>query len=383
MIYLDHAATTPLRPEARAAMEPFLDGVFGNPSSIHAAGQAARRALDAARDGIARVLSARGEEIIFTSGGTEANNLALTGVFLAARAPGFHLVTAATEHHSVLDTCRFLEGLGAAVTYLPVDGRGRVDPADVRRAIRPETCLVSIMAANNEIGTLAPLAEVAAITRAAGVPFHTDAVQFAGSLPLNLEAVGVDLLSLSAHKFGGPKGVGALYVRRGTRLERILHGGGQERERRAGTENVAGIAGMARALELAAAEISTEAPRLAALRDRLLAGLRALVSDVTLNGPDGERLPNNLNVAFRGIESEVMLLNLDLQGVAASAGSACTAGSLEPSHVLAALGHPPDRVNSSIRFSLGRGTTEAEIDETVAIVARIARRLRRTAEGER
>jgi cysteine desulfurase len=380
MIYLDHAATTPLRPEARAAMEPFLDGTFGNPSSIHAAGQAARRALDAARDTIARALGARGEEIVFTSGGTEADNLALSGVFLAERSRRPHLVTAATEHHAVLDTCRFLESLGAEVTYLPVDGRGRVDPADVRRALRPETCLVSIMAANNEIGTLAPIAEIAAITRAAGVPFHTDAVQSVGSLPIDVETLDVDLLSLSAHKFGGSKGVGALYVRRGTRLEPLLHGGGQERERRAGTENVAGIAGMARALELAAAEMAAEIPRLAALRDRLLAGLRATVGDLDLNGPEEDRLPNNLNVAFRGIESEVMLLNLDLEGVAASAGSACTAGSLDPSHVLTALGHPPDRVNSSIRFSLGRATTEAEIDETVAIVARIAQRIRRSAE---
>lgn len=381
MIYLDYAATAPLRPEARAAMEPFLDGVFGNPSSIHAAGQAARRALDDARDRIARVLNARGEEIVFTSGGTEANNLALTGVFLAARAERPHLVTAVTEHHAVLDTCRFLESRGADVTYLPVDGCGRVDPDAVQAAIRPETCLVSIMAANNEIGTLVPIREIADMTRTAGVPFHTDAVQIAGSLPVDVDALGGDLLSLSAHKFGGPKGVGVLYVRRGTRLERILHGGGQERGRRAGTENVAGIVGMARALELATAEMAAEALRLTTLRDRLLVGLRSAVGDVILNGPQLDRLPNNLNVAFRGIESEVMLLNLDLEGVAASAGSACTAGSLEPSHVLTALGLPPEVVNSSIRFSLGRGTTAAEIDETVEIVARIARRNRRSAEG--
>jgi cysteine desulfurase len=379
MIYLDHAATTPARREVREAMEPFLGAVFGNPSSIHTVGQQARAALDAARDAVGRSLGARGEEIVFTSGGTEANNLALTGVFLTARARRPHLVTAATEHHSVLHTCRFLEELGAEVTYLPVDGEGRVDPETVRRAIRPETGLISIMAANNEIGTLAPMPEIAAVAREARVPLHTDAVQLAGSLPTDVDALGVDLLSLSAHKFYGPKAIGALYVRRGMRLKPLLYGGSQERDRRAGTENVAGAVGMARALELASAEMATEAPRLAALRDRLLARLRAEVGDLKLNGPATGRLPNNLNVAFRGIEGEIMLLNLDLDGVAASAGSACTAGSLEPSHVVAALGWPPERVLSSIRFSLGRGTTEAEIDATVAIVAAIARRVRRRA----
>jgi cysteine desulfurase len=288
-----------------------------------------------------------------------------------------HLVTAATEHHSVLHPCRLLqEQFGAQVTYVPVDAEGRVDPETVRRAIRPETCLVSIMAANNEIGTLAPLTEIAAVTRAAGVPFHTDAVQIVGSCPVNVEALGVDLLTLSAHKFYGPKGVGALFLRRGIRLKPLLSGGGQERGRRAGTENVTGIVGMARALELAQAEMEVEAPRQAALRDRLWERLQASMEGVDLNGHPTQRLPNILNVAFRGIESEVMLLNLDLEGVAASAGSACTAGSLEPSHVVAALGWPPERVNSSVRFSLGRATTEAEIDATVEIVARICHRLR-------
>jgi cysteine desulfurase len=286
------------------------------------------------------------------------------------------VVTAATEHHSVLDTCRFLESVGTAVTYLPVDAFGRVDPDEVRRSLRPDTCLVSIMAANNEIGTLAPIAELAAVARAAGVLFHTDAVQWVGSLPVDVGALGADLLSLSAHKFGGPKGTGALYVRRGTRIKPLLYGGGQERERRAGTENVAGIAGMARALELAGAEMHTEAPRLAALRDRLWDRLRNSLEDVMLNGHPTERLPNNLNVTFHGIESEAMLVNLDLAGIAASAGSACTAGSLEPSHVIAALGGLTERARQSIRFSLGHTTTEATIDESAGIVTGIVRRLR-------
>jgi len=377
VIYLDYAATTPLRAEARAAMAPFLETVYGNPSSIHAVGQAARRALDEARDRVAGAIGARGEEILFTSGGTEADNLALTGVFLAAYPARDHLITAATEHHAVLDTCEFLRGLGAHVTLLPVDGDGRVDPAAVAAAITTRTCMVSIMAANNEIGTLAPLPEIARVTREAGVPLHTDAVQWAGALPLDVEALGVDMLTLSAHKFYGPKGAGALYLRRGTRLTPLLHGGGQERGRRAGTENVAGIAGMARALELAVAEIPTEAPRLTGLRDRLLAALRAALPDVILNGHPSDRLPNNLNVAFPGVDNELLVLNLDLEGVAASAGSACTAGSLEPSHVIAALGASPERLRGSIRLSLGRETTEAEIDAVVERLVPIVRRLRR------
>lgn len=377
MIYLDYAATTPLRAEARAAMAPFLETVYGNPSSIHAVGQAARRALDEARDRVAGAIGARGEEILFTSGGTEADNLALTGVFLAAYPARDHLITAATEHHAVLDTCEFLRGLGAEVTVLPVDGDGRVDPAAVAAAITPRTCLVSIMAANNEIGTLAPVAEISRVTREAGVPLHTDAVQSAGALPLDVEALGVEMLTLSAHKFYGPKAAGALYLRRGTRLTPLLHGGGQERGRRAGTENVAGIAGMARALELAVAEIPTEAPRLTGLRDLLLAALRSALPDVILNGHPSDRLPNNLNVAFPGVDNELLLLNLDLEGVAASAGSACTAGSLEPSHVIAALGASPERLRGSIRLSLGRETTEAEIDAVVERLVPIVRRLRR------
>jgi cysteine desulfurase len=377
MIYLDHAATTPLRPEAREAMEPFLGEVYGNPSSLHAAGQEARRALDDARDRVAAALGARAEEVVFTSGGTEADNLALIGRFLAERERRPHLVTVATEHHAVLDTCRFLEGLGAEVTLLPVDGDGLVDPDAVRRALTPRTAVVSVMYANNEIGTIAPLAEIGAIAREADVPLHTDAVQTVGALPLTMDALGVDLLSLSAHKFYGPKGVGALLVRRGTRLQPLQQGGGQERGRRAGTENLAGIVGMARALELAVAEREAEAPRQAALRDRLIEGIRAVVPEVVLNGHPTRRLPNNANVAFPGLEAEVLLLNLDLEGVAASAGSACTAGSLEPSYVLQAIGRARDLGRGSLRLTVGRGTTAEEIESVIDRLGGIVRRLRR------
>lgn len=376
MIYLDYAATTPLRAEARQAMDPYLAGELGNPSSLHAAGQEARRTLDDARDRVAAALGARAEEVIFTSGGTEANNLALVGSFLAQRSRRPHLITAATEHHSILDTCGFLETLGGEITVLPVDRHGFVDPAAVGLAITPRTGLVSIMHANNEVGTVAPLAEIAALTRAAGVPLHTDAVQSVGALPVRMDALGVDLLSLSAHKFYGPPGIGALVARRGVPLRPLLHGGGQERGRRAGTENWIGAIGMARALELAVAEQEPGAVRLAALRDRLIAGVRATVPEVALNGHPTRRLPNNVNLSFAGVEAEMLLLNLDLAGIAASAGSACTAGSLQPSHVLAALGGTPEQLRGSIRMSLGRHTTAAEIDRVVEELRELVPRLR-------
>lgn len=360
-------------------MAPFVgEGpLFGNPSSIHAAGQAARAALDRAREEVARALGAAPEEILFTSGGTEADNLALVGRFLAARPEKDHVVTAATEHHAVLDTCGFLRELGAEVTILPVDGCGVVDPDAVAAAITPRTALVTVMAANNEIGTLAPVAGIGRVAREAGVPFHTDAVQWVGALPLEVGSLPVDLLSLSAHKFGGPKGVGALYLRRGVACRPLLYGGGQERGRRAGTENVAGILGMAAALAVAVAEIPVEAPRLAGLRDRLIGGLAAALPGVTLNGHPTRRLPNNVNVAFAGVESEVLLLALDLEGIAASAGSACTAGSIEPSHVIAALGASQERRRGSIRLSLGRGTTAEEVEAALLRLVEIVERLRR------
>jgi cysteine desulfurase len=375
MIYLDHAATTPLRPEVWQAMEPFVTRVHGNPSSVHTAGQEARRALDGARDRVATALGAAAEEVVFTSGGTEADNLALVGLFLAQREQRPHLVTVATEHHAVLDTCRFLESLGATVTVLPVDGDGRVDPEEVRRALTPRTGAVSVMHANNEVGTVAPLAEISRITHEAGVPLHSDAVQSVGAFPVGLDALEVDLLSLSAHKFYGPKGVGALIVRRGTRLCPLLQGGGQERGRRPGTENVAGIVGLARALELALSDQDVEARRQAALRDRLIAGIREALPDVRLNGHSTCRLPNNANLAFPGLDAVALLLNLDLEGICASAGSACTAGSVEPSHVLRALGRTPAEAGGSIRFSVGRGTTTEEIDLVADRLTAIVRRM--------
>jgi cysteine desulfurase len=377
MIYLDHAATTPLHPEARRAMEPFLSDLFGNPSSLHAAGQEARRAVDEARDRMAAALGALAEEVVFTSGGTEANNLALTGTFLACREDRPHFITAATEHHAILDTCQFLKTLGADVTVLPVDGDGLVDPEEVRKALTPRTALISNMHANNEIGTVAPLAEIAAVAREAGVPFHSDAVQTVGALPVHREALGVDLLSLSAHKFYGPKGVGALLVRRGTRLRPLQHGGGQERGRRPGTENVAGIVGMARALEFALLDLEAEAARRSALRDRLIEGVRAALPEVILNGHRTRRLPNNAHFSFPGVEAEPLLLNLDLEGIYASSGSACTAGSLEPSHVMQALGRPPENGSGSLRLTLGRGTTAEQVDTVIDRLAEIVSRLRR------
>lgn len=376
MIYLDHAATTPCRPEVVEAMAPFLAERFGNPSSIHRAGQEARRALDRARDGVAAALGTRAEEIVFTGSGTEADNLALLGSFLAASRGGKkHLVTAATEHHAVLHTLDLLRDLGAEVTLLPVDEHGLVDPVELRNAIRLQTFLISVMWANNEIGTVAPMAEIAAVARECEVPLHTDAVQAVGSLLVNVNDPPVDLLTLSAHKFYGPKGAGALYVRRGTPLKPVLRGGSQERERRAGTENVAGIVGLATAFELAVAEMPRESPRQAALRDRLIRRVLAEAPGAVLNGHPVRRLPNNANFSFPGLEGEMLLLNLDLEGVAASSGSACTAGAIEPSHVLKALGVPYDRTVSAVRLTLGRHTTEAEIDSAAATLTRIVYRL--------
>lgn len=379
-IYLDYAATTPLRPEARAAMEPCLAGAFGNPSSQHAFGRAARDCLDAARDLVARCLNAHAGEITFTSGGTEADNLAITGAARSARSrgAGTHVIVSAVEHHAVLHAALALADDGFSISLAPVDRHGRVDPEDARRLLRPDTVLVSVMAANNEVGTLQPIAEIGALCREHGVPLHTDAVQAAGLIHLDVDRLPVDLLSLSAHKFYGPKGIGALYVRAGTELAPILRGGAQERERRAGTEAVAAACGMAAALELAVAERPVEAPRLADLRDRLAQGLRGAIDRTWLNGPESsERLPGIANIAFEGIDAEALLIALDLAGVAAAAGAACSSGALEPSHVLAAMGLPAERLNGSVRFSLGRGTTGAEIDAVLNLIPAIVRRLRR------
>ncbi len=376
MIYLDHAATTPCRPEAVEAMRPYFGDIFGNASSVHGFGQAARKALDAARDRMAALLGVRAEEIVFTSGGTEADNLVLLGVFFRQKGRKQHLIVAATEHHAVLHTAQWLQGHGAAVTVLPVDGEGRVDPDDLRRAIRAETFLVSLMAANNEIGTLAPIGEFGAICREAGVPFHTDAVQWAGALPLHLAELPVDFLVLTAHKFFGPKGVGMLVARRGRRFQSLLHGGGQERGHRPGTENVAGIVGLVRAFDLAVAEMPETRPRVERLRDRLIDTVLERVPNSFLNGPRRERLPNNAHFSFPGVESDMLVLNMDLEGIACSSGSACMAGAIEPSHVVQALGVPAERAASAVRISLGHRTTEAEVDAAAAALERVVRRLR-------
>jgi cysteine desulfurase len=368
-IYLDNAATTPVRPEVVEAMVSLL-GAGYNPSSLHAEGRAARAAVDQARETIARVLGATPREIVFTGGGSEADVLAIVGTARALAAGAGsrrrHVVTTAIEHHAVLHAVDVLEREGGRVTRLPVDEHGVLDPNAFAAALTPETALASVMLANNEIGTIQPVARLAAIAHERGVLFHTDAVQAAGWVPLDVDELGVDLLSLSAHKFHGPKGVGVLYVRRGTALEPLIVGGGQEHGLRAGTENVAGIAGFATALALADAERAEAAPRVAALRDRLEAGILATVPDARVNAAGAPRLPGHLSVAFAGAPSDALLIRLDLDGIAASAGSACAAGSLEPSHVVAALGVPEPYRTGVIRFSLSRTTTEAEVDDVLA-----------------
>lgn len=375
-IYLDYAATTPVDPQVVEAMRPYWGDVFGNPSSAHAFGREARAAVDTARDTVARCLGARSDEIFFTSGGTESINLAIRGVVEASEHPSPHLITSAIEHHAVLDTCRYLERRGAQLTVLPVDANGLVDPEAVRGAITPQTVLVSIMLANNEIGTLQPIAEIARICREAGVLIHTDAVQAVGSIPVDVRELGVDLLSLSAHKFYGPKGMGVLYARKGTRRQPLFRGGGQERGHRPGTENVPGIVGTATALDQAVGLLSTEAERIRALRDRLIAGIEFSVPGCRLNGHPLQRLPNNAHFSVEGVESEALLVSLDLHGIAASGGSACMSGALEPSHVLQAIGVPMEAARGSVRFSLGRGNTAEEIDRVITLFAETVERLR-------
>jgi cysteine desulfurase len=377
-IYLDHAATTPVDERVVQAMLPYFTAMPGNPSSIHQAGRAALEALDDARETVAAVLGASRKEIVFTGGGSEADNLAIKGVALAQRraGKGAHLITSAIEHHAVLHAVEYLESFGFESTVLPVDADGLVRPDDLRAAIRPDTVLASIMLANNEIGTIQPLAELGAICRERGVPLHTDAVQAAGSLPLNVDALNVDLLTLAAHKFYGPKGVGSLYVRRGTPLLPQINGGGQERRRRSGTENVAGIVGLATALRLAEERRPAYAADCTALRDRLIAGVLDRVPYSSLNGHPTRRLPNNANIAFEFVEGESVLLLLDQHGIAASSGSACSSGSLEASHVLMALGLPYERAIGSVRFTIGKATTAEDIDYLLDSLPALIERLR-------
>jgi cysteine desulfurase len=379
-VYLDHAATTPLRPEVREAMEPYLDVTFANPSSIYRPAQEARAAVDAARDTVAACLGARSDEVIFTSGGTESDNAAIKGAAFARQEIGRHIVTTAIEHHAVLHPVEELcSRFAFEAAIVPVEESGIVDTETVERAIRPDTVLVSVMWANNEIGTIQPIEEIAAITRARGIPLHVDAVQAAGSLEIDLARVPVDLLSLSAHKFYGPKGVGVLFLRRGTPWWPLLSGGGQERNRRAGTENVAGVVGLARALELAVSEQQRGAEQLGCLRDRLFAGLHEQVGDVVTNGDRERRLPNNVNVSVCGVHGESLLVALDLAGIMASSGSACTSGSLEPSHVVQAIGRSGELAQSSLRLTVGRENTPEQIEHFLEVMERVVSRLRRLA----
>jgi cysteine desulfurase len=376
-IYLDHAATTPADPEVVAAMLPWFSEQFGNPSTVYSLGLSASQAITDARESVAGILGAQPEEIVFTSGGTESDNWALVGAVATRKVAQPHLIVSSIEHHAVLSTAEHLEKRGnAALTVLPVGSAGLVDPEDARKAIRSETALISVMHVNNEVGTVQPIAEIARIARAAGVPFHTDAVQSAGKLPVNVDELGVDLLSLSAHKFYGPKGVGLLYIRKGTHLGRLLHGGGQERNRRAGTHNVPSIVGLAKALELAAARMDDEEQRERALRDRLWAGLEAVIPCIQLNGDLEHRVASNLNFRLEGIEGEAMILLLDDKGICVSSGSACTTGSLDPSHVLLAMGIPAEAAHGSLRLTLGRRTAGEYIDYFLEVFPPIVNRLR-------
>jgi len=373
-VYLDHNASTPVHPEVVEAMLPYFAERFGNPSSVHAFGREAREGLETAREQIAHFLRVGKEEIVFTSGGTESDNMAVKGVAMA-RGRG-HIITSRIEHHAVLRTCESLETLGFEVTYLPVDGHGMVDPDEVRRHLRPDTILVSVMHANSEVGTLEPVREIGRVARERGVPFHVDAVQTFGKVPIDLDGASIDLLSFSSHKIYGPKGVAGLFIRRGTKMVSVQHGGEHERRRRAGTENVAGIVGFGKAVEVRARDMADEAVRATALRNRLWEGITARVPEVRLNGHPTERLPGTCNMCFRTVESESIVLGLDLAGIGVSAGSACTSGNVEPSYVLVAMGVPVDWAMGSVRCSLGRSTTAEDIDYVIEVTAPLVEKLR-------
>jgi len=375
---MDHSATTPLRPEVLEAMLPYLSERYGNPSSVHSRGRQAKQGLEEARARVAALIGARPEEIVFTSGGTEANNLALLGAVRAYSRRGRHIITSAIEHHAVLDTAGYLRENGFEVTFLPVTADGLVRVEDVAAAVTEQTVLISIMHANNEIGTIQPIAEIGRLARQRGILFHTDAVQSAGKIPIVVDELGVDLLALSAHKFGGPKGTGALYVRKGVRLEPLLHGGDQERRRRPGTENLPGIVGMGAAAELVQRELPAEAARLGALRDRLIEGLLGNVPEAMLTGHRQRRLPNHASFCLRGATSAALLAELDRAEVAASGGSACTALAPDPSHVLAALGLEPEWAQGALRLSLGWGNTEDDVAYVLEILPSIVERVRRS-----
>ena len=375
-IYMDYAATAPVLPEVLDAMLPFFTGKYGNPSAVYGEGRETRKAVERARRQAAEALGAESSEVCFTSGGSESDNLAIQGTAFALREKGRHIITSRIEHPAVLNTCRWLEKQGFSVTYLGTDAFGTVDPEAVAEAIRPETILVSIMTANNEIGTVEPTAETGSLCREKGIVFHTDAVQAVGMLPVRADALHADLISLSAHKFHGPKGIGALYIRKGTRLDALVHGGSQERRMRAGTANVPGIVGLGKAIEIAEAEREGNAERIGGLRDLLAGKVLAGVPGARLNGHPVKRLPNNCSFSFPGIDGEALLLRLDLAGIAVSGGSACTAGNTEPSHVLQAIGLDGEMLKGSIRMTLGRETTREETEKAAQVLCGIAADLR-------
>jgi cysteine desulfurase len=373
-VYLDHNASTPVHPDVVAAMLPYFSETFGNPSSVHAFGREAREGVDTARERIAGFLEVKPDEIVFTSGGTESDNFGIKGL-ATARGRG-HIITSRIEHHAVLRTCEMLETQGFSVTYVPVDSTGMVDPEDVRRALRPDTFAISIMHANSEVGTLQPVRAIGAIARERGIAFHVDAVQTFGKVDIDVDAFGIDVLAFSGHKIYGPKGVAGAYVRKGTKMAAVQHGGDHERRRRAGTENVSGIVGLGKAVEIRQREMHAEAARVSSLRDRLWTGVQARVPDVRLNGHPTERLPGTANIAYRGVESESIVLGLDLKGIGVSAGSACTSGSVEPSYVLVAMGMPLEWAMGAVRSSLGRSTRAEDIDYVIDSVEPIVRKLR-------
>ena len=377
-VYMDNAATTALKREVLDAMMPYLTDIYGNPSSLHTFGQEAHKAVADARRKVAEAIGAKDaeREIIFTGCGTESDNMVLMGIAERYQKKGRHIITTAVEHHAVLYTARRLEKMGFEVTYLPVDEYGRVTAEQVREAIRPDTILVSVMFGNNEVGTIMPIAEIGAVCREKGVFFHTDAVQAVGHVRINVEEMNIDMLSLSAHKFHGPKGVGALYVRKGVVVPALLTGGAQEHNKRAGTENVAGIVGLGKAIEMACGSIDETSARMTKLRDKLIKRIPELIPEVKLNGHPTERLPGNVNFSIKFIEGESILLMLDLNGIAASSGSACTSGSLDPSHVLLAMGLPHEVAHGSLRLTLGDDTTEEDVDYVLEVLPRIVERLR-------
>lgn len=376
-VYMDNAATTALRRDVLDAMMPYLTDIYGNPSSLHYFGQEAHKAVENARHQVASALNAEDNEIVFTGCGTEADNMALKGIAEKYQSKGKHIITSSVEHHAILHTCEYLEKHGFEVTYLPVDEYGMVKAEQVRDAIRSDTILVSIMFANNEVGTIMPIKEIGAVCREKGVFFHTDAVQAVGHVAIDVKAMNIDLLSLSAHKLHGPKGVGALYIRKGIVVPPLLHGGAQERRKRAGTENVAGIVGLGKAIEIACSDIEGTSKRMCYLRDKLINGIEASIPEVKLNGHRTERLPSNVNFSIKYIEGESILLMLDINGIAASSGSACTSGSLDPSHVLLAMGMPHETAHGSLRLTLGDDTTEDDIDYVLEVLPEIVVKLRK------